>query len=65
MDEQSLKSKCWYWVRRSDGDLAPYRFHRVKQLGKVRCGEFFVGSMLQTFPLSRIVGEAKMPERER
>lgn len=25
-------------------------------------GEFFVGSMVQTFPLSYVVGRAEMPE---
>jgi hypothetical protein len=60
---QDLKPEGWYWVRRDDGSLAPYRFHRVRRDAKTRAwvAEMFVGSFIQTFPLSRIVAEAKMP----
>lgn len=61
--QHDLKPEAWYWVRRDDGSLAPYRFHRVRRDAKSRTliAEMFVGSFIQTFPLSRIVAEAKMP----
>ncbi len=62
MDPERMKPKHWYWVRRDNGSLAPYRFHQLSPSETTRQGEFFVGSMLQTFSLSRVVGEAKMPE---
>ena len=64
MEAAELKPTQWYWVRREDGSLAPYRFHKVKTRAGVVCGEFFVGSMIQTFALSRVVGEAMMPGRK-
>lgn len=52
----------WYWIRRDDGTIAPYRFHQAKTDTKGRrLGEFFVGSFIRTFPLSAVVGEAQMP----
>ena len=59
-----LKPEQWYWLRRDDGSIAAYRFHRLKAAprdGAATCGEFFVGSMLQTFPLSRVIAAAEMP----
>jgi hypothetical protein len=57
-----LKPTHWYWVRHDDGSIAPYRFHQAKtDVSGRRCGEFFVGSFLRTFPLSAVVGEAEMP----
>ena len=58
----SLKPQQWYWIRREDGSLAPYRFHQYRHQRGRRMGEFFVGSMVQTFPLSYVVGRAEMPE---
>ncbi|HRX77818.1 MAG TPA: hypothetical protein P5307_02090 [Pirellulaceae bacterium] len=59
-----LKPTHWYWVRRDDGSIAPYRFHQAKTDAKGRqLGEFFVGSFIRTFPLSAVVGEAEMPSR--
>ena len=59
-----LKPSHWYWIRRRDGSLAPYLFHRYVESAKdeKREGEFYVGSMLQKWPLSAVVGEAKMPK---
>jgi len=61
MDSRDLIPKHWYWIRRGDGSLAPYVFHK---LGEDRAGhvmgEFFVGSFLQPFKLSQIVAEATM-----
>ena len=64
MEPQQLQPQSWYWVRRHDGSLAAYRFHRVrddKAAGQI-VAEFFVGSMVQGWPLSHVVGEAHMPE---
>ena len=58
-----LQQKRWYWIRRIDGSLAPYVFHKLavdESSGRERA-EFFVGSFLQTFELSQIVGPAEMP----
>ncbi len=65
MTEDYLKTEHWYWIRRDDGSLAPYRFHRVRRDEKTgsMVGEFFVGSFLQSYPLSRVVGEAQMPRQ--
>ena len=65
MDTESLTPKTWYWIRRGDGSLAPYVFHRVREdvaTGGV-VAEFFVGSFLQAFRLNQIVAEARMPQR--
>jgi hypothetical protein len=60
-----LKPTQWYWVRREDGSVAPYRFHQAKTDAQGRrLGEFFVGSFIRTFPLSAVVGEAEMPSQE-
>jgi hypothetical protein len=65
MDGSQLKINQWYWIRREDGSLAPYRFHRIANDSSGRTlGQFFVGSFLRTFPLSYIVGEAQMPEHD-
>jgi hypothetical protein len=57
-----LKPTQWYWVRREDGSIAPYRFHQRKRDSNGRLlGEFFVGSFIRTFPLSAVIGEAEMP----
>jgi len=64
VDAEQLKANQWYWVRRHDGTLAPYRFHAVRR-GRDSNNleaEFFVGSMLTSWPLSHIVAEAQMPE---
>ena len=61
---EELKPNHWYWIRREDGSLAPYRFHQISSRpkpGKLT-GEFFVGSMIQTMPLNQVVAEAQMPE---
>lgn len=58
-----LQTRQWYWIRRADGSLAPYIFHRVtfeETSGRQRA-EFFVGSFIQTFELSQVVGAAEMP----
>lgn len=61
-DEQLIPRR-WYWVRRSDGSLAPYVFHRLRHdlATDVWVAEFFVGSFIQTFRLNQIVGECRMP----
>ena len=56
-----LKPNLWYWIRREDGSLAAYRFHRRSVDRKPAVGEFFVGSFIRRFPLSAVVGEARMP----
>ena len=63
MDAADLIPKRWYWIRRTDGSLAPYVFYQVRQdyRGKT-VAEFFVGSYIQTFGLNQIVAEAKMAE---
>jgi hypothetical protein len=58
-----LLTKQWYWIRRADGSLAPYVFHKLETdecSGRERA-QFFVGSFLQTFELSQVVGPAEMP----
>ena len=69
MTADELTSKQWYWIRRNDGSLAPYRFHRLADEAEHRpadgqsaaIAEFFVGSFLQHFRLSQVVAEAQMP----
>ncbi len=63
MTEADLQPNRWYWIRRADGSLAPYRFHQLRptKIGGQRTAEFFVGSMLQHWSLSCVVGEAHMP----
>ena len=56
-----LQPNHWYWIRNQDGGLAPYRFHRQTDDPKQAVGEFFVGSFIRRFPLSAVVGEARMP----
>lgn len=64
MDDALIPTR-WYWVRRDDGSIAPYRFHQTKTDPRGRrLGEFFVGSFIRTFPLSAVVGEAQMPEQQ-
>ena len=64
MNADDLKSHEWYWVRRADGSIAPYRFHRIRRDESNRpVAEFFVGSMVQAFPASAVVAKALMPER--
>lgn len=63
MTPDELIPKNWYWIRRTDGSLAPYLLHRVlaptnEGSSKAEC---FVGSFLQTFPVNRIVAPANMP----
>ena len=60
----SLIPKSWYWIRRADGSLAPYVFHRLiaDENSNRQRAEFFVGSFIQTFELSQIVGPAEMPK---
>ena len=62
MDAADLKPNEWYWIRRDDGSLAPHLFHRTSSKRGRLVGEFYVGSMLQSWPLSRVVGPAHMPE---
>ena len=60
---EQLVPRRWYWVRRKDGSLAPYVFHRQStdpKTGRL-VGEFFVGSFIVTFGLNQVVGEAHMP----
>lgn len=64
MDADTLKPKQWYWVRRDDGSMAAYPLYRVcmdLRTG-IRHAEFFVGSFVRSWPASRVVGEAQMPE---
>ncbi len=64
MHEQ-FQPNQWYWIRREDGSVAPYRFHRVSTDPAGRLvGEFFVGSFIRRFSLSRVIGEAQMPQRD-
>lgn len=62
MQPKQLKPKQWYWVRRDDRTIVPYRFNKLRDsiAGRLE-GEFFVGSMICVFPLSSVVGEAQMP----
>ena len=63
---EQLVPRHWYWVRRKDGSLAPYVFHRQStdpKTGRL-VGEFFVGSFIVTFGLNQVVGEAHMPRAE-
>lgn len=64
MSSETLKPKRWYWVRRDDGSLAAYPLYRVSRDLRtgVRRAEFFVGSFVRSWPASRVVGEAQMPE---
>jgi hypothetical protein len=67
MDAAQLKPRQWYWVRRDDGSLAPYVFHRIctDKWASQPKAEFFVGSMLQTWPIGRVVAAAEMPAIEK
>jgi hypothetical protein len=63
MTTDQLRPRHWYFVRRDDGSLAPYQFHGVRhdpRRGQV-VAQFFVGSLLQEWPLSRVVAAAQMP----
>ena len=62
MNDDFLKPNHWYWIRREDGSLAPYRFHRLHPDQSLAAGEFFVGSFIRRFLLSTVVGEARMPD---
>jgi hypothetical protein len=66
MTDAPLQPNQWYWIRRADGSLAPYRFHQLRpaKFGSQPTAEFFVGSMLQHWPLSSVVGKASMPITE-
>ena len=60
MNAHELKPQHWYWIRRRDGTIAPYQFHRLASpigSNQIR-GEFFVGSMIQVFSIGHVVGEA-------
>ena len=61
-NSSELIPKQWYWIRRRDGSLAPYVFHKVEKDRSTGqwVGKFFVGSFLVTFKLNQVVGEAKM-----
>lgn len=62
MSPEQLQPRHWYWVRRADGSLAPYQFHRLGAVVENQpTGEFYVGSLLQVWPLGRVVAEARMP----
>ena len=63
MAPHELISEHWYWIRREDGSLAPYRFHRLRHDHKrnLLVGDFYVGSFLQSFLPRQVVGEAMMP----
>ena len=63
MNPDQLKPQVWYWVRRDDGSLAPYQFHCVRSDAEGRLiANFFVGSLLHGWPLSRVVAEARTPK---
>ena len=60
MQSEELQQGRWYWVRRENGTIVPYRFHRVvpRRANQPMTGEFFVGSFIQTFSLGQVVGQA-------
>ena len=60
-----LKPGQWYWIRTPGGSLQPYRLYRVHDTGQRRTGEFYVGSMLVTFSLGLVAGEAQGPQPRR
>lgn len=64
MSPQRLEPGRWYWLRHDNGTLAPFRFHRLKTKNGRSLGEFYVGSMLVTWSLGRVVAEAEMPKAE-
>ena len=54
--------KRWYWVRHPSGDTTPHVLNRTYQDANGRkMAEFYVGSMLKSWPASCIVAEAKTP----
>ena len=69
MDPLRLEPNHWYYLRKRDGTLVPYRLHRVlfsdhegdesKSTAEV---EMYVGSMLARFPASAVVAPAEMPK---
>ncbi|HIF31460.1 MAG TPA: hypothetical protein EYG57_16790 [Planctomycetes bacterium] len=63
-DENDLTPGQWYWIRKPNGATAPYIFHHLKKdpCTNAWVGVFHVGSMLVTFPLNLVVGEARMPD---
>lgn len=62
MSPENMKPGHWYWLRQENGSLAPFRFHRVKKSAGKHVGEFYVGSMLTTWSLGKVVAEAEMPQ---
>ncbi|MFK7819725.1 MAG: hypothetical protein AB8G99_13480 [Planctomycetaceae bacterium] len=64
-NDSGLKAGQWYWIRRKDGAVVPYRFHKVREqpYSNKFEGEFFVGSMICVFPLSAVVAEAQAPRQ--
>lgn len=62
MDPRELKPGNWYWIRRRDGSVIPYRFHKLNPRSEHQpnSGQFFVGSFIQSFSLGRVVGEADL-----
>lgn len=63
-DKDDLKAGHWYWLRHDNGSLAPFRLHRTKKVDGRLVGEFYVGSMLSTWSLGRVVAQAEMPRSE-
>ena len=64
MNAEDLEAGSWYWLRNDNGSLAPFRFHRAKKVGGRLVGEFYVGSMLTTWSLGRVVAKAESPALE-
>lgn len=68
MNPAGLIPKNWYWVQKPNGTIVPYRLNRVvtdKGSGAGCRVEMFVGSMIQTFSASQILGEANAPDPSR
>ena len=63
-DTKELTPGAWYWLRHTNGHLAPYRFHQARRVGGQWVGDFFVGSMLTTWSLGSVVGKAEMPKEK-
>ena len=64
MNPANLIPKRWYWVQKANGTIVPYRLNKVVEGTQAdpRClVEMFVGSMVQTFSASQVIGEAVSP----
>ncbi|MEE2643055.1 MAG: hypothetical protein VX768_20675 [Planctomycetota bacterium] len=63
MNPSELVTGKWYWVQKPNGTIVPYRLNRLLtcKSGRKKEVEMYVGSMIQTFAASQLLGPAEMP----